>query len=167
MRFSFSTTAILGLIGGAPLLIVLLFSSYFLFNTYDQYINTTHLTEQLNKTQYLGRLSGSLARERGLSGVYLGSEGELVGDLIRTQYNQTDKSIEELQAYLEKGSNSVASESILKTLKAISAVRESVLNLSADFDTVFFDFYSAINARIIDEIKTITTTPATININLL
>jgi hypothetical protein len=164
MKVSFKTTTTMGLISALPLLVVLLFSSYFLYLSYTQYTNATNLTNQLNKTQQLGKLSEELAKERGLSAVYIGSNGKFVGDLLKAQYKQTQSIIDQSKrAYL---SDTAQGKKVIQTLDAISPVRDKIMKLEADFNTVYFDYYSNLNSQILDEIRTITTIPSTTEISL-
>lgn len=109
------------LISALPLLVVLIFSSYFLYLSYNQYTNANHLSSQLNKTQQLGKLSEALAKERGLSAVYIGSNGRFVGDLLKTQYEQTELIIKKIKT-LHLGQTKTG-EKILQTIDAISPVQ--------------------------------------------
>lgn len=164
MKFSFKTTTTMSLISALPLLVVLIFSSYFLYLSYSQYTNSTHLTKQLHKTQQLGKLSEELAKERGLSAVYLGSNGRFVGDLLEAQYEQTQSTIDQSKKF--NLHQTAKGKQILQTLDAISPIRSKIVKLEADFNTVYFDYYSSLNAQILDEIRTITTIPSTTQISL-
>lgn len=152
------------LISALPLLVVLIFSSYFLYLSYNQYTNANHLSSQLNKTQQLGKLSEALAKERGLSAVYIGSNGRFVGDLLKTQYEQTELIIKKIKT-LHLGQTKTG-EKILQTIDAISPVRERIMKLEADFNTIYFDYYSFLNSLILEEIRTITAIPSTTHISL-
>ena len=164
MKISFNTTTTMGLISALPLLVVLIFSSYFLYLSYTQYTNANNLADQLTKTQQLGRLSEELAKERGLSAVYIGSNGRFVEDLLKAQYNQTQSAIDQTKRLNLNQTDQ--GKKIIQTLDAISPIRSGIIKLEADFNTVYFDYYSHLNTQILDEIRTITTIPSTTEISL-
>ena len=63
MKLSLKTTTVMSLISNVPIFIILIFSSYFLYISYNQFLHSTELSLELEKTQILGNLSESLAKE--------------------------------------------------------------------------------------------------------
>lgn len=159
MKLSLKTTTVMSLISNVPIFIILIFSSYFLYISYNQFLHSNELSLELEKTQILGNLSESLAKERGLSGVYIGSEGALAKELVNAQYEQTDVHVKALNSFvrqLQNENTSTELSKVVQTLDALPRIRESVMNLETDFNTIFFDFYSEVNKLISKEIFKIT-----------
>ncbi len=63
-----TTQHTLRLISQYPLIILFIFSSYFLFLSYTQFDTTLTLKNKIESTKVLSALSIELAKERGLSG---------------------------------------------------------------------------------------------------
>jgi len=154
MKFRLNMTTTMTLISALPLLFLLAFSSFFLYQTYTlEYLRAKALVANVKETEVLSKLSIELARERGLSAVFTGSKGESAENLLISQHVHSDKTIQEFFSYLEGKSLAPQMQEIVEMLHGISAVREHILTLKSDFHTFFFDYYSKINLLAMGEIN--------------
>lgn len=154
MKFRLNMTTTMTLISALPLLFLLAFSSFFLYQTYTfEYLRSKALVANVKETEVLSKLSIDLARERGLSAVFTGSGGESAENLLVTQHVHSDKTIQEFFSYLEGKPLTPQMREIVEMLRGIPAVREHILSLKSDFHTFFFDYYSKINLLAMGEIN--------------
>ena len=155
MKMSLKTTNTLRLISEFPLLFLFAFSSYFLYISYIQYDNVARLEQQVANTEVLNNLSLNLAKERGLSATYMGSQGGIAKDLLAKQRESTQKAMEQ---FLQHYKNNQATKEIKQAtglLTKIVDVRKKVDTLGANFNEVFFDYYSKINGLILKDFQKI------------
>ena len=146
-----STT--LKLIGLLPISLLFATSSYYLYTSYQEYDKTEKLTKILKNDEVLKNVSINIAKERGLTGAFLGSGGTIAKEKLKNQRLQTDKALKKFfQTYeTTQSNNSIQIHSLISMLKKIAEMRKKVDNLSIKFDDIFFAYYSKINSHIFKE----------------
>ncbi len=147
----------LRLISFYPLILLVIFSSYFLYLSFTRYQASSALQTKINDIQVLSKLAKNLADERSFSASYYSSKGEISKDALIKQRAETDKAIQEFRNYYKNPDVSAPIKAVDGSLKQIGEMRVSVDAFSVDFHKMFFNFYSQTNAHIIKEIETINT----------
>ncbi|MDD3343712.1 MAG: ATP-binding protein [Sulfurospirillaceae bacterium] len=157
----FTTQHTLRLISQYPLIILFIFSSYFLFLSFNQFDTTLSLKNKIESTKVLSALSIELAKERGLSASYYSSEGNIAKEDLKAQRINVDKSIKEFLEFFQTHDATPYIKTVMAYLTKIKDVRKAVDNFSIEFNKMFFDYFSYTNNQILKELETI----GTINTN--
>jgi len=156
-----TTQHTLRLISQYPLIILFIFSSYFLFLSYTQFDSTLTLKNKIESAKVLSGLSIELAKERGLSASYYSSQGGIAKEALQEQRLSVNKSMKEFHDFFQTHEITPYIKTVMTYLTRIVEVRQSVDNFSIDFNKMFFEFYSQINAQLLKELESI----GTINTN--
>lgn len=156
-----TTQHTLRLISQYPLIILFIFSSYFLFLSYTQFDSTLTLKNKIESAKVLSSLSIELAKERGLSASYYSSQGGIAKEALQEQRLSVNKSMKEFHDFFQTHEITPYIKTVMTYLTRIVEVRQSVDNFSIDFNKMFFEFYSQINAQLLKELESI----GTINTN--
>ncbi len=152
----FKTQSTLRLISQYPLIILFLFSTYFLYLSYEKYNKTVIFESRLNTTEVLSDLSISLAKERGLSATFIASDGAIAGKTLIKQRVIVNKKMKELHDFYKTHEANERIKNVITLLNKISKVRKKVDSLSnINFNKIFFKYYSQINAQILVELQTL------------
>ncbi len=141
----------LKLIGLLPISLLFLTSSYFLYTSYEEYNKSEKLKTLLNNDEVLKELSLNIARERGLTGAYLGSKGTVGKKELRKQRLQTDRAIKKFYKTFKTKKASVDIIKLQQMLSKLKEQRAKVDALNVPFEEVFFDYYSKMNSHIFRE----------------
>ncbi len=144
----------LKVIGLYPSLILFIFSGYFLYQSYNNYTNSKNLQIAAHNTTVINKLSIAIAKERGLSATFLGSEGNIAEKSLAKQRLVVDNTLKDFERYFnqkERMSDNI--KQALELLKNINKIRSEVDKLSIDFNKMFFGYYSKINAYLLKEEK--------------
>lgn len=145
MKLSLKTTNTLRLISGFPLIILFVFSTYFLYLSYISYQNVTMLNKKVSNIDHLSVLMDEISNERGISAVYMSTNGEIGSEIMEKQRERTSKEIDTfLKTYQDDGTVSEANK-IKNMLSNIKKIRQQIYSLSINFNQAFFDYFSSIN----------------------
>ena len=156
-----TTQHTLRLISQYPLIILFIFSSYFLFLSYEQFRSTLTLNNKVASTKVLSGLSIELAKERGLSATYYSSQGSIAKEALQEQRISVNKSMKEFYDFFQTHEITPPIKNVMTNLTRIVEIRQSVDNFTIDFNKMFFEFYSQTNAQLLKELESI----GTINTN--
>jgi len=152
----FKTQDTLRLISQYPLIILFLFSTYFLYLSYDQYNKAVTFEKRLNSTEVLNNLSINIAKERGLSATFIASDGAIAKESLAKQRIIVNQNMKKFHTFYKTHEANNGTKKIITLLNQIGEVRKKVDSLNnINFNKIFFRFYSQINAQILDELKTI------------
>jgi signal transduction histidine kinase/CheY-like chemotaxis protein len=152
----FKTQDTLRLISQYPLLILFLFSTYFLYISYDQYNKAEMFESRLNTTKVLNNLSIAVAKERGLSATFIASDGAIAEESLQKQRKVVNQRMKEFHTFYKTHESNSRIKQVITLLNQISAVRKKVDSLNnVDFNRIFFKYYSQINAQILSELQTL------------
>ena len=150
-----NTNSSLKLISFFPLLLLFVLSSYFAYTAYFQYKDTQNFQNRLSSNKILKNLSVNLAKERGLSATYFGSQGKIAKKALQAQRVQTDRTIREFNNYFKNKPVDIQLTQIIKYLAQITNIRNSLDKFDISFNKMFFGYYSKVNALLFDEYKKI------------
>ena len=141
----------LRLISLLPITMLFLLSGYFLYTSYLDNKQTEEIKKRLELNSYLNDVITQVAKERGMTSIYLGSKGKLIKNSLDKQRKVVNNSINRLYNYLKQNPKfQQESKLFLSNLKEIPKIRKKVDELKIDFKKVFFDFYTdAINTALI------------------
>ncbi len=162
-----TTQRTLRLISQYPLMLLFIFSSYFLFVSYTQFNTTLTLKNKIESTKVLSALSIELAKERGLSASYLSSQGSIAKESLQEQRVNVNNTISAFHEYYKVHEMSPQIKAVITYLTKIVDMRQAVDGFSVDFNKMFFDYYSQINTYIAKELETIGTINTNSNISNL
>jgi signal transduction histidine kinase/DNA-binding response OmpR family regulator len=149
----------LQLIGLVPIILLFLLSSYFLVTSYVNFEKANALKTTLKNNALLNDTLVNIGKERGLTALYLGSNKQefvtslhkqrksLDESLITLQHKMiTEKSyyIPEIIHLLDKQnySSSTYYQTLIQNIPKLPAIRKEVDTTRADFQKIFFDYYT-------------------------
>lgn len=158
------------LIGIISLMILLLATSYFLFNAYLNYERAGIFKTIINNNIYLQRALVEIEKERGTTALYLASRGLDYKKLMLKQRAKTDRAIRDLRAHLVtkqdsildfiesyKYTNSLDSRKYQRMnimLRALPRIRKLVDRGQGGLNSIILDKYTdKITKSIIDSIR--------------
>lgn len=162
-----TTQHTLRLISQYPLMILFIFSSYFLFLSYTQFDTTLTLKNKIESTRVLSTLSIELAKERGLSASYISSQGSIAKESLQEQRVAVTKAITEFHNFYQIHEVTPNIKNTILYINKIGDMRQGVDTFSIEFNKMFFDYYSQINIFLLKELETIGTINSNSNISNL
>ena len=148
----------LRLISLVPLIILLSVASYFVYTSYQNYVDAAKLKNKLVENKYLNDLLTNVARERGMSAMYLGKASKVIYVSLSKQRQLTDKSVAKYFSYLREQdySNNIVKQSFVQKLKSgvakFKKLRPLVDKRNVEFDDMF-KIYTNTQKLLIDEIQ--------------
>ena len=149
-----------------PLILLVLFSTYFLYISYNEYNNAVSLEKKLNETKVLNKLSINIAKERGLTSTYIASNGHIAKSVLKKQRQIVDENMKKFFNFYKTHNADSNIKHAIKLLNQIRAVRKKVDTLkNINFNKIFFSYYSEINRYILIDLKEIKS--LTTNVNIL
>lgn len=147
----------LKLISLIPILLLLGFASYFLYQSSTNYIKGQTFSEKMAYSSILNDLATQLAKERGMTSIYIGSHGKMVKDSLHNQREKVDKRVKALKEYFVLHPKIKPKKSIMSMLALLNQKRHQIDTLHIDFNEAFFNYYSVLIKSILDEMNRITT----------
>ena len=149
----------LKMVGVVPIMFLILLSGYFFVTSYLNYEKANALKIILNNNASLSKSLVDIGKERGLTSLYLGSDGKEFSETLKKQRKNTDRSFATLKEKLvykdtsfippllkllgeEDYIDDTKYTILLNNLKEISAIRKSVDTQSEPFKKIFFDGYT-------------------------
>jgi len=149
----------LKMVGIVPIMFLILLSGYFFVTSYVNYEKANALKTILNNNASLSKALVQIGKERGLTALYLGSDGKDFTDLLSEQRKSTDVSFKTLkQSLVFKDTgfapallkllgepdyiNDAKYNTLLGNLNKITPIRKSVDTQSEPFKKIFFEGYT-------------------------
>ncbi len=148
----------LRLISLVPLLILITITSYFVYTSYLNYSDAEKLRAKLVENKMLKGILTNVARERGMSSIYLGNPTETITVSLKKQRKLTDGAIQKYLRYVQNASlasGMITTQDIseLQTnVTTIKSLRQKVDKQDISFDKMF-DAYSAVQRFLIQQIQ--------------
>lgn len=158
----------LKLISLFPIVILFLITSYYLYSSYKEYNSAKKLHDKIIENRYLNEVIGNIARERGMTAMYLGDSSANILKSLKEQRKIVDTKFEE---YLYQTKNESQShehskgekecvvcqnhKSAKEILKHIQETRELVDSDKIVFDDVFTKVYGEVQKTLIAQLKQI------------
>nr|WP_321267717.1 nitrate- and nitrite sensing domain-containing protein [uncultured Sulfurimonas sp.] len=170
----------LRLISLFPIVILFSLTSYYLYDSYKNYQNAEILHDKLSENRYLNDVVGNIARERGMTAMYLGNPSKNIFKSLQEQRKIVDIKAQEYINHTKNESTSHEHskgeeqcitcqnyKSIQNSLKIIQEARELVDANKITFKKVFTDVYSEVQREAISQLEQITNNQTDQDINEL
>jgi signal transduction histidine kinase/CheY-like chemotaxis protein len=139
----------LRLISLLPILILFSLASYYVYTSYLSYQSAQTLQVHLEKSKQLNDMISNIARERGMTVMYLGNASATTLKSLHAQRIIVDKKINEFKSSYQ----SPQVDSIIATLeKSRLQSRPSIDNQTADFTEIFDDVYGKSQTALLNEL---------------
>ncbi len=149
-----------------PLMLLVLFSTYFLYVSYNEYNQAVSLEKKLKETKILNELSINIAKERGLTSTFMASNGHIAKSILAKQRQNVDASMKKFFNFYKTHSADSNIKNVVKLLNQITGIRKKVdLLKNLNFNKIFFSYYSEINKYILLDLKEVKS--STTNIEIL
>jgi len=148
----------LRLISLVPLLILITITSYFVYTSYLNYSDAEKLRAKLVENKMLNGILTNVARERGMSSIYLGNPSETITVSLKKQRELTNTSVEKYLQHVKNAKlasgmiNAHDLEALQKAATKIKGLRQKVDKKDISFDKMFDD-YSAVQRFLIQQIQ--------------
>ena len=157
----------LKLISLFPIIILFLLTSYYLYSSYKEYSSAKMLHEKIIENRYLNEVIGNVARERGMTAMYLGNSSEnillslkeqrkIVDEKFSEYMYQTQKKIHEHSQGEDNCLACQSAKSIEGIIEQIQTARDLVDRNKVTFVDVFTNIYGEVQKVLIAELKQIT-----------
>ena len=136
-----------------PIILLMLVSSYFLYESYTKYQNVKAQKSTISNIKALKTLSINISRERGLSAIYLISKNDKIKGLLQQQRISTNTAINSVLNFNSSSKTDENGHKIIQSIKKIQQTRESINSDNIEFDKVF-SYYDGINSAILKKVQT-------------
>jgi len=151
----------LRLISLVPIVILFSIASYYVYDSFRVYKASEVLKNKLTQNEYLNEIIGNVARERGMSAMYLGNkEGNILKSLSKQRAIVDTKVSQYLSYTKDKDSANTQQNNnieIVSNLYAkIKAARPLVDESKIEFNEMFIDIYSTAQIKLIKQLQQIT-----------
>lgn len=153
-----------------PIIILFSVTSYYLYNSYVSFNAAQELQNKLDQNKYLNEIVGNVARERGMSAMYLGNKTENILKSLNEQRKVVD---EKVTKYLEYSQNNeilhthkenkdksdclacTNIDGIISSMAKIKSVRPLVDEHKIEFTEMFMNVYTAAQGIYIKQLEQI------------
>ena len=147
----------LRLISLVPLIILLSVASYFVYTSYEKYVDAEKLKTKLVENKFLNDMLANIARERGMSAMYLAKASKVIYVSLTKQRSLTDKSVSKYFNYFRMNEQNDPlkkqfAQKLKKRIAEFKKVRPLVDKRSIEFEKMFA-IYTAAQKLLIDEIQ--------------
>ncbi|MDT8339575.1 MAG: ATP-binding protein [Sulfurimonas sp.] len=161
----------LRLISLLPIIVLFALSSYFVYSSFMEYKAADQLQIRLDENRLINEIVGNLARERGMSAMYLGNKTENILKSLNEQRKIVDKRVEEylasarlnqsLHTHTKEGGEADCAacnniDSIVDSMNKIKSARVLVDELNIEFDELFNSVYVTAQEKLIKQLEQIT-----------
>jgi len=163
-----------------PIIILFSLTSYYAYSSYTNYQTAQVLKNKLEENKYLNELVGNVARERGMTSMYLGNP---TANILKSLKQQRKIVNEKVKSYIQhtqnnpllhnhsKGRENCRAcnniKSITASFETIKKARTLVDSQDVDFNKIFYDIYSKVQKNIISHLEQIATEQTDSKINEL
>ncbi len=147
----------LKLISLFPIVLLLAFASFFLYQSATNYLKVETLNERISYNAILNRVATQLAKERGLTSIYIASNGKKAVEKLKKQRAEVDKEIAVFNRYLSSHPEVKPKKLIRLLLGMLNKKREQIDTLQIGFNKAFFNYYSVLIKALLEEIDKVTT----------
>lgn len=157
----------LRLISLFPIVVLLSLTSYFLYNSYSNYEKAQLLQKKLSTNELLNGIIGNLARERGMTALYIGHRTKSSTISLTEQRKKVDMAVEEYIKYTKenillhnhqiddvKNSSNCATcnniKSLYKYMQVIRSARKIIDENKLNFNDMFYKIYGTTQQHLIN-----------------
>ena len=147
-----------------PIIVLFIITSYYVYGSFVEYQAAQKLQDKLNQNTYINEIIGNIARERGMSAMYLGNKTQNILKSLKEQRKVVDenilnylKNLKENQT-LHQHSNSSTEptcstctemNTIIESFAKIKAVRPLIDEYKIEFNEMFSNVYGAVQEKLI------------------
>lgn len=153
----------LKLISLMPILLVFGITSYMLYDTYGAFNTARDVQHKLQQNRLLNEIVTNIARERGMSAIFLGEINDKTYKSLHEQRKVVDEKITNLLTYLqgsiELSDDSSLSQEVSDTMTSLRLLRTQIDQNAIDFNEAF-DTYIKLQDSSIKQLQKITTIKA-------
>jgi hypothetical protein len=142
----------LRLISLLPILILFSIATYYVYNSYLSYQSAQTLQVHLEKSKQLNEMISNIARERGMTVMYLGNASEATLKSLRAQRAIVDTKINEFKL---ANTSPQITLIITKLEKLRMQSRPSIDKQTADFNEVFNEVYGKSQTALLAELASL------------
>jgi signal transduction histidine kinase/CheY-like chemotaxis protein len=142
----------LKLISLLPILLLLGFASYFLYQSATNYLKVRTFDKRIEYNTIVSDLATQLAKERGMTAIYIASRGKKIKDSLKAQRKVVDNKVAEFQRYFSSHPEIKVQKSIPVMLNILGQKRRQIDTLQLDFDKAFFNYYTVLIGSLLEEI---------------
>ncbi len=161
----------LRLISLLPIVVLFAMTSYYVYNSFLGFNAAEQLKERLDQNKHLNEVISNIARERGMSAMYLGNKTEnILKSLIEQrkvvdekvdgylQYAQSNKRLHTHTSDSDKSTCLACSnvDNVIAAIAKIKSVRPLVDAHSIEFEEMFMDVYGKAQVNFIKQLQQIT-----------
>ena len=144
------------LISLLPILLLLAFAGYFFYQSGTNYLHGQHFSQRLSYTRIVNDLVTQLAKERGMTAIYIASKGHKVKNSLLRQRQVVDKQIAKLESYLAQHPELNNDKPTLALLHSLPQIRLKIDHLQISFDQAFFKFYTVLISNLLNDMERLT-----------
>ncbi|MDD5373739.1 MAG: ATP-binding protein [Sulfurimonas sp.] len=158
----------LRLIGLLPIIILFTMTSYYVYSSFMAYKAAQGLQDKLELNTYLNDIVTNIARERGMSAMYLGSEA--AANTLKSLHEQRKVVDEKVLKYIEhaqrkktldinpehKSTLEANVNDVTSSIAKIKATRALIDEKKITFDEIFSTVYNPIQAKLIKQLTQVT-----------
>ncbi|MDH5464325.1 MAG: response regulator [Thiovulaceae bacterium] len=162
---TFGLRSRLALISFIPILIIVAIASFYVYRSFVVHQDAVKVEEKIQLNILLNDIITELARERGMTSIYLGSRGKKLKNSLLSQRKVVDKHIGKYQSYIKEHMSEEHEAATCETctsarntfshLSQIHKVRQQVNTRKVNFDNVFNNFYTNIGHILLVDISKI------------
>ena len=150
----------LRLISLFPIVLLFAITSYFVFNSYNNYKAAQSLEDKLTKNRELNILVNNISRERGMTVMYLGNSSPNTLRSLKKQRLVVDEKEKLYLKYIQNTKdlheNSIAIQRLKSALQKLKKARTLVDSHQTNFKTVYEDVYGSLQHLAIGQLEKIT-----------
>jgi len=165
----------LRLISLFPILILFFITSYFLYDSYENYKAAQLIKDKLSENRLLNDLVGNISRERGMTVIYLGNASENTMKSLSKQRTIVDEIEAKYLGYLKTNTivenpqdvGRTNAKSLSDSLVEIKKIRELVDSQQTNFADVYEKVYGTAQSKGIKQLEEITSNQMDPEINEL
>ncbi|DAB28253.1 MAG: histidine kinase [Sulfurimonas sp. RIFOXYD12_FULL_33_39] len=146
----------LRLISLLPIIVLFTVTSYYVYNSFMAYQAAQLLQNRLNQNANLNEIVGNIARERGMSAMYMGNKTQNILTSIKEQRKIVDEKIATyiLEAKESKIPNRESNiEVISDSLAKIRSIRPLLDENKIEFNKMFIGIYTNVQKRLIKQLE--------------
>ncbi|MDD3476221.1 MAG: ATP-binding protein [Sulfurimonas sp.] len=161
----------LRLISLLPIVVLFAMTSYYVYDSFLGFNAAEQLQERLDQNKHLNETVSNIARERGMSAMYLGNKTE---NILKSLHEQRKVVDEKVEAYLQYAQNNKRLhthtndgdkltclacnnvDNVIAAIAKIKSVRPLVDNNNIEFEEMFIDVYGQAQKTFIKQLEQIT-----------
>jgi len=158
----------LRLIGLLPIIILFSMTSYYVYNSFMAYKAAHGLQDKLEQNTYLNDIVTNVARERGMSAMYLGSEA--AANTLKSLHEQRKVVDDKVLKYIEHAqrkktldinpeNKSIVESNVNDVISSMAKIKSTRLLIDEKkitFDEIFATVYNPIQAKLIKQLTQVT-----------